>query len=241
MPEREYRARSERSQSDYKNFLEPTPAHAKHAMDQAHESTDSMLIGTCVHGLVLEGRRVFDVVAGCKTQKNPAQIPGGKILLSTHSAAIVEGMAAGIRRNRGAMLLLESCADRELSIFWGGKKARLDGSCPLGVVDLKSTKGADIWAFSKSIHEYGYHVQAAHYLEAAAVAGLPADDFYIVAAENFEPFECAVYRISHEALEIGRRELDRLIALHDECAASGVYPGYSEEPVEISLPPWAMK
>lgn len=241
MPDHEYRARPERAQSDYKRFLAPTPAHAKWAMDKPHEPTDSMVCGTCLHALVLEGRVAFEVLPTCKTQKNPTQKPGGPIILSQHNAALVMGMRAGVERNRGAMALLEASAERELSIFWEGKKARLDAICPLGVVDLKTTRSADLREFQKSIYDFGYHIQGAHYLEAAAVAGLPADDFFIIAVESAEPYECAVYQMSHEALEIGRRELDRLIALHDECVLSGTYHGYSEEPVEIGLPPWAMK
>lgn len=239
LPEREYRARSEKSQSDFKHFLEPTPAHAKHAMDKEHEDTDSMLNGTCLHALILEDKKVYEVGTGT-TQKNPKQ-PENGILLSPHNAKIVEGMAAGIRRNKGAMLLLESSVDREISLFWDGMKARLDGVCPLGPLDIKSTKGADLWAFSKSLHDYGYHIQGAHYLEGAALAGFPADDFYIIAAENFAPFECAVYKIGHRSLEVGARELARLKELYFECARTGVYPGYSEEPVEINIPAYAME
>lgn len=240
MPEAEYRARPELSQSDYKHFFNTTAAHAKYAMEQPHEDKLEWLNGTALHALVLDRRVVYEIDHKCKTQKNPPQ-PSKGILLSPHNAAIVHGMADGIRRNKGAMAILESLSDTELSIFWSGNKARLDGVFPLGVVDLKNTRGADAHQFSRFILDYGYHIQAAHYLEAAAVAGLPADDFFFIAVENFAPFECAVYKIGHQSLEIGRRELDTLKARYLACQQTGIYPGYSPEPIEINLPAWKLR
>ena len=240
MPEREYRARRERSQSDFKHFRLPTHAHAKYAMDQESEESDSMLNGSCFHALALEGKQIFSVDLSCKTQKNPKQ-DCDDIALSPHNAAIVRGMAEGVKRNKGIMLLLESAFEKEVSLFWDGMKARLDAVCPLGIIDLKSTKGGDLWQFSKSMSDYGYAIQAAHYLEGAAKAGFPAENFFIVAAENFPPFEAALYVVGHESIENGRLELMELREKYFSCQKSGIYSGYSEEPVEINLPAYKFK
>lgn len=249
MPEAEYRARPEISQSTLKLFGLPTLAHAQYEMERAKLSTESMTNGTCLHALVLEGKKIFAVEprADGRTKEGKAikaafaEENAGKIILTSEAAEAVEGMAAGIKRNKGAMLLLESATDREVSIFWDGMKARLDAVCALGVEDIKTTKGASLWDFGKSLHTFGYHIQAAHYLEAAAVAGLPADDFYIIAVENVAPYECALYKTGHASLEVGARELARLRDLYNSCRESGEYPGYSPEPVEINIPAWAMK
>jgi hypothetical protein len=240
MPDKEYRAREERSQSDFKNFREPTPAHALHKMKKAKEDSDSMLAGTCLHALLLEGKKIWSVDKGRKTKTNPDQ-PSTGILLSPWYDEVVRGMEAGVRRNAGAMAIINARMEAEVSIFWAGMKARLDIVFPVGVGDLKSTKGASLREFQKAIVEYGYYIQAAHYLEAAALAGFPADDFYIIAVENFEPYECALWKMDHDAIEIGRKELDVLKENFYRCQSSGIYPGYPQEPITISLPSWKMR
>lgn len=244
-----YRARPELAQSTIKLFGLATPAHAKHAMDNRQDATDSMQVGTCLHALVLENRTVYAVepVADGRTKEGKAikaafaSDNADKLILSAKDAAKVEGMAEGIKRNRGAMLLLDACADRELSLFWGGYKARVDGACPLGILDLKTTQSASPAEFERSILNYGYHIQAAHYLEGAAACGICADDFFVVAVESAAPYECAVYRIDHGTLEIGRAELHRLREIAKRCMETGEYPGYSHEPEPIGLPAWKIR
>jgi hypothetical protein len=244
-----YRARPELAQSTIKLFGLATPAHAKHAMDNRQEATDSMLVGTCLHALVLENRMVYAVEpqADGRTKEGKAVKAafaaenGDKIILSAKDAAKVEGMASGIRRNRGAMLLLDACADRELSLFWDGYKARVDGACPLGILDLKTTHSASPAEFERSILNFGYHIQGVHYLEGAAACGICSDDFFIVAVESAAPFECAVYKIDHDSLSIGRTELHRLRKIAKRCIESGEYPGYSHKPEPIGLPAWKIR
>jgi len=249
MPDGAYRARPELAQSTIKLFGLATPAHAKYAMDNRQEASDAMQVGTCLHALILENRTIFAVepVADGRTKEGKAikaafaADNADKIILSAKDAAKVEGMAAGIRRNRGAMLLLDACADRELSLFWDGFKARVDGACPLGILDLKTTTSACPSEFERSILNFGYHIQAAHYLEGAAACGICADDFFVVAVESAAPFECAIYRIDHESLEIGRAELHRLREIARHCLETGEYPGYSHEPELIGLPAWKIR
>jgi len=229
LSEQVYRLRPEVSQSTLKNPWGP-----------AKEPTDNMINGTCLHGIILEDRRVFTVDEACKTQKNPKQ-PESGIILSPHNAAIVEGMAAGIRRNSDAVLLLESLIEREVSIFWDGWKARLDGVCPLGVLDLKSCKDASRYGFSRAIADWEYHVQGAQYLEAAAVAHFPCENFWFIAVENEFPFLCAVYPLEHESLIIGRRVLAEYRERRKKYLETGEIPGYPTNQQPIGLPGWKIK
>lgn len=249
MPEAEYRARPEKSQSDYKHFSKPTPAHAKWAKENRKEIAE-FGIGHALHGLVLEGKVLFAVEPKADGRTNAgkaikaafAEENQGKIILSADDGKAVEGMAAGILRNKTVVSLLESAKDREVSIFWDGMKARLDAVSPLGVLDLKTTgKVADRRTFSKSIFEFGYHIQGAMYLMAAAKAGFPCEDFFFICCESFPPHECNYYPLGHESLEVGKRELDRLKALCEECEKTGVYPGYPEEQEEINIPTWMLR
>src|SRR3990172_3207744 len=84
LPEKEYRARPEKSQSDFKMFRVPTPAHALHKMSEEREEKDNLLNGTCLHALALEGKTIYEISPTCKTQKNPPQ-PESGFLLSAHN------------------------------------------------------------------------------------------------------------------------------------------------------------
>ena len=247
MPEAEYRARPEVSQSAYKAFRKPTAKHALFELDQAKEPTDSMVMGTCLHAAILEGKTIYAVMpevdgrttAGKAIKAQFAAENEGKIIVSAAMGAKIEGMIQGVRECPDAVEILSSQGDTEISIFWDGMKARLDKSFCLGVVDLKTTADASDRGFSAAIETYGYAIQAAHYLEAAVAAGLPADDFYIIAVENTAPFVAGVIKIPHQSIEIGRAELDILKEKHKRATETGNYPGYQER--EIGLPNWKIR
>jgi len=248
MPEAEYRARPERSQSDFKTMLEPTPAHALYKMQNRREKS-CFDLGHALHSLFLEGLRLHAVepVADGRTGVGKvikaafAAENQGKIILSAKDGEAVEGMVAGLMRNQGIVEILESAIAKEISIFWDGMKARLDLVFPLGVFDLKSCNSAEFRLFQKDIEKWGYHIQAPCYLDAAAVAGFPCENFFFGAVESSPPYEAALYRIGHRSLEAGAAKLRELKDLYYGCEESGAYPGYSQEPVEIDLPAWALR
>jgi len=247
MPEAEYRARPEISQSVYKLFGLPTLAHTRFALDQAKEPTDSMTIGTCLHPLVLENAVIYAIepkadgrtTAGKAIKAQFAAENVGKIILTADQGAKVEGMARGIERCPDAMELLKAATEREVSIFWDDNKARLDLVTPIGPADLKTTASSDDCNWEKSTIEYGYHIQAAMYLEAAAVAGFCAEDFRFIAVESCAPFVCGVIKMPHQSIEIGRQELERFRARRLVAMREGFWPGYKER--SIGLPSWKIR
>jgi hypothetical protein len=249
MPDGAYRARPELAQSTIKLFGLATPAHAKYAMDNRKDSP-SKNMGRAIHALILEEKKIYAVepIADGRTKEGKAikaafaADNSGKLILTAAEGAKVEGMAAGVRRNKGAMTLLAACYEFELSIFWDGYKARLDALSPLGPVDLKSTDDASPWAFSKkTLLDYGAYIQSPHYLEGCAACGLPCENFHFIAVESEAPHECAIYVADHESLEIGMRELHRLREIAKHCLETGEYPGYSHEPELIGLPAWKIR
>lgn len=243
MPEKEYRARPEISQSDFKNFREPTPAHALAAMKKKTEGDDEkdhLLVGRCLHALILENRTIFEVDPTCKTKKNPRQ-DGEPITLSPHYGDVVYGMHSGFLRNPVAVAMIEECFEREISLFWNGMKARLDGVRKAGIVDLKSARQGDLRNFSKAIEEHGYYIQAPHYQEAAMEADLPCENFDFVVCENESPFECVTYRLGVPSFELGCEELILLREKFFGCQKSGIYTGYSQETQIIDVPGWKFR
>lgn len=159
----------------------------------------------------------------------------------------IHGMAASIRAHESASQLLGFEGDRELSLVWDDPetdvrcKARLDKlAAPIqAIVDLKSTTDASPREFSRSIAAYGYHRQAAHYLNAAAALGIDVTDFVVIAVEKSAPYAVAVYRLADDVVAQGRMEIAAHLATYRDCLNRESWPAYDAGIQDISLPAWA--
>jgi len=105
------------------------------------------------------------------------------------------------------------------------------------VVDIKTTDDARPEAFSRAIHRFRYHVQAAFYIDACNAAKAKVFRFVFVVVERTPPFACAVYEITESAIDQGRREYLADLALYDKCARTRRWPAYPGLRL-ISLPSW---
>ena len=252
-PEADYHADPRASQSRYKAFLATTENKARHALEKVEDDDEKITskhLGSCVHALILEDRKIYiRAIEGdgrTKAVKDARAAQAiehpDKLLLTPKQADAVEGMVDGIWRNKGARKIIEATADRELTIFTATEKARIDLLPPIGPWDIKTSRSdVDQYTFAKTVEDWGYHIQAAHYLEMLAQAGMLFDDFGIIAVESAAPYDCAVYYVSHEAIAIGRRELFELKQIYEHCRSTGIYRGYSDEPLRIGLTDWTMK
>ena len=109
------------------------------------------------------------------------------------------------------------------------------------VVDIKTTANASPEEFRRSCFNFGYHIQAAHYLTAADRAR-----FIFIVVERDAPHCVAIYELDDDALELGRETREFLLGQWALCeaeeAAGGpdAWPGFPcEEIQELSLPGWA--
>jgi len=101
------------------------------------------------------------------------------------------------------------------------------------IFDLKKVQsgGASPTEFQKSIIDYGYHIQAAAYLQ---ITG--ASRFVFVLFDDDEPFDAAEYEPDEEMLEFGRLEFRRLLNAYAFCVESDQWPGYADGIQKIGLP-----
>jgi exodeoxyribonuclease VIII len=101
-------------------------------------------------------------------------------------------------------------------------------------VDVKTTEDASASAFAKSIANYRYHVQDAHYRE-----GFERDRFVWIAVEIKPPYAVAVYMDDSDMLALGQSHRDTDLRTYAECKAKNEWPGYPEVIQSIQLPRWA--
>lgn len=91
------------------------------------------------------------------------------------------------------------------------------------VPDIKTTQDISEHAFFGSAAEYGYHLQHVHYT-AGILANFPQIEnveFMFVAVESNEPFECKVYRLVPEQVELANKQRTRLLMELAECMKTG--------------------
>lgn len=239
------------------------PAHFKSALDNMGEEpekqTDAMLLGSVFHALVLEpekneyARKQFNGSTREGKAEAAAAAKAGVTLVTTDKWNTAWGMSQSVRAHE----LMQTAMNMddwqtELSIYWTEResipcKARIDaiatipgfGRC---AIDLKSTTDASMEGISRSIYEYGYHRQAAWYLHALQLAGMECRRFVFLCCEKSSPYLCTAVTVAEAAMQLAMDEIRGALDTYEQCAAAGVWPGYSNDIVtEVDLPAYAYK
>ncbi len=98
------------------------------------------------------------------------------------------------------------------------------------IVDLKTCRSAQHEAWKRQIYQFGYHIQAAFYLDLYNSA-MPDDkriEFIHILQENFSPWETGRRMLSEEFLTIGRVNYEYALRLYCKCLATKTWPGYDD-------------
>jgi hypothetical protein len=106
------------------------------------------------------------------------------------------------------------------------------------VADIKSTQNASPASFQRDVFKYGYHIQAAMYWDGMSALGYYPQSFVFSAWEKKPPFATALYYMTEELLEAGRKEYKRLLKIYAECLKTDNWPGYSNSIEPLLLPDW---
>jgi exodeoxyribonuclease VIII len=247
-------------------LIRQTPAHLRYELDHGGtEETEALAVGHLLHVAVLEPEswaRGY-VVAPHLDRRTKA----GKAALAAFEAehqdatvvaperhALVSAMAAALLAHPTAKEILAGPGVSELSLLWeeGGMpcKARLDRVGQLGaeavIGDVKTCTDASRRTFERSVHTYGYHIQAAHYIAGAEAvvpqpAGNPRRRFLYICVEKTPPHCVAVYEIDDFALGEGDVLRRRALRAWMACRESGDWPGYGAGADIVSIPQWAIR
>lgn len=171
----------------------------------------------------------------------------------------VQGMAAAIRAHPLASALFDPDTGRpEVSLFWLNDvfgvwcRARLDwlsghritvaGRPHLVIPDYKTAASSEPAAIAKAMHSFGYHSQMSWYLDGAKELdlseGLPILPLLVV-QEKDPPYVVTIGQPDAYALRVAATRNYKALDVFAACVASGVWPGYSDEVVDLSLPGFA--
>ncbi len=245
-----------------------TPAHVRYELDHGgKEPTRSLDLGWLTHLAVLEPARfeagvVVPPKVDRRTKEGKAtweQFSAGNVgkqfvqedeyrkVLAMRDALLAHPTAGEFLRSRGVSELSVLWEDHEHGIIC---KARIDrvgyvGEWPI-VGDVKTARNASRRAFERAIYDYGYHVQAVHYL-AGLHALVPIEEgrafrrFVFFVVESEAPHCVACYELDDAALAQAEQDRQRYLRTWRQCVETGRWEGYSDGIDLASLPAWAFK
>lgn len=217
-------------------------------------------VGKAAHDLVLDGvgwpdryhvlPAGFSMAATKKFAKEIAEKEAaeaaGKTILRAQDYDVVIGMAAAIKQHPIHKALGRGKAEQ--TICWKDEETGVWLRCRPDflpddnrfVPDYKTTASAHPDDFSRDVTNFGYHQQAALYLDGiAAVFGQnEARQFYFIAQEKEAPYVVQPFALDFDAVEWGRRLNRKAIRTFAECLKSNVWPAYSGDFITVGLPRW---
>jgi hypothetical protein len=230
-----------------------SPAHYRHWLTAQREETPAMRLGTLTHMSVFQPEMyahqvVIAPIVDRRTKEGKSiweqfQIENeGKDIVKHDEALQIDAMTKSVRSQPVIKKMLDTGA-AEVSLF-----AKIDGILMKGrldyvtnetILDLKTTEDATPSGFSRSVANYRYHVQAAHYLAIGKELGMNVNRFIFIAVEKEAPYAVALYELDVADLMLAEAERQKQIAMLGNCIAFDSWPSYPAEIKTLSLPKWA--
>ena len=262
MPNEQYHATPALSASGLK-LLRSSPKHYfGNVLDEsrpARGTVDAFVLGSLFHCALFEPAQLLTRYV-VKPDGHDGRTTAGKAWAAQHAqheivdkskmdAAIA--MAGSVEALPDVAALMK-VGHAETSAFWRDDatgelcKCRPDWFAPAGdgviLIDGKSCQDASPDGFARAIWNYGYHLQAAWYVDGFEQAtGMKVHGFVFAAVESAWPHVAAAYMLGDDVLDRARAENRRLLNLYAECRRTGNWPGYAGAISLIQLPAWAQR
>lgn len=114
--------------------------------------------------------------------------------------------------------------------------APADPSAPL--YDFKTTVDASPEAATRAVMNYGYDVQAAHYLDTWKAATGEDRTFRFIFQEKTAPFEVCVVELGSDSLMMASKKAARAREMWRNCLERDDWPGYPLGVFKVDMPSW---
>jgi hypothetical protein len=253
MTSKDYHAGPGLSSTGVKNLLK-SPAHFK----LKDKPTDAMEFGTALHLAVLD-REAFDatkdVFDGASRQSKAwdqheaKAVAEGRLPILAKELIKIEAICNSFAKSRTWAGLVRN-SEREIAAFVqeegaAARKSMADVINAEGFIsDIKTTSMslADPTAFWRAIHDFGYHISGAYYLDVWSRAlAAKLTTFIIAAAETNPPYGIRFYPLSERMLDIGRREMQRGVARYETCLDENRWECYEDRFEDIEFPSFILQ
>lgn len=210
-------------------------------------------------------KRLYDGWKGACTEWEQGQTRRS-IIVSAEDLAAIDAIRHSVMTHPTAGRCFALDGANEQTILWHHPDTHVNVRCRLDrvfwydpktvlIADIKTTNNPSESAFSRSIAKFGYHRQAAIYIDAIrALYGSEVQvHFDFIAVRTTFPYECAYYSLvecpgpedgetTKGPIELGREQYTR--TLHDlarrRAENDWLWP-CQREPIPIDIPPYAYK
>lgn len=199
------------------------------------------VVGSYLHCLILTPElfnsqyyvsKKFDLrtTAGKESAKELAKENDGKECLFEEEIKMIESIAKNARQNKTFMELIKD-AYFELSIYTQdletGLKIRIRpdviSKTRSTMVDLKSIATGGARKFKYAVTDYGYNVSAAFYSDFGKKS-----NYLFYALEKEEPYQCSLYNLSDNLINLGREKYRMALDLLKFCYDNNHWPDYNQ-------------
>jgi hypothetical protein len=248
------------SQSTANTLLDKSALHAwsEHPMlgNQRKPATKAMDKGQLLHKLVLgEGAEIEVIEADNYRTKLAQEIRDRAIeqhrvpMLAKDHDDIIRSLETIQNNIRAFGIALDG--ESEVGLEWTepGRttdvlcRCRIDHLTSSTIIDVKKTQSAHPKACARSVVNYGYHVQQAAYINAAAALKpelVGAIDYILLFIEVEPPYAVLPARLDGALAQMGQMRWQRAVLAWEECLATGHWPSYSAGIARLECPAWAM-
>jgi exodeoxyribonuclease VIII len=168
------------------------------------------------------------------------------------SLADMKGMMASLMAHQKIRRIIETsvkqesafCRDPDTGLM---RKVRPDARCfdnseRIILADLKSTfrGGATVSAWQQHCARMSYHIQDSFYTD--VYTDLMAPPYFIfMVVERKPPYACRLFQIDPTGKKHARDKYKKAMEQFRKCQDTGIWPGYDEDIVTVSLPSWEIR
>lgn len=218
------------------------------------KETKSMDFGTAFHLALLQPHLLpTQTAVGPDINKNTTEYKNWKkehqhlLILDGKQETVIQKMVASVAANKEALELLNSPGAAEQAIRWQHAKTGIWCKCKIDyllenqtIVDIKTCSNPNPTEFSRTCGQLDYQCQAAFYKDAVFdLTGIDADYVHIAVGIE-EPYECIVYKLDDEAIQLGRSQNEQTLRRLKDCRDSDVWDSpFAHRIVPLSLPRWS--
>lgn len=186
----------------------------------------------------------------CKDWKSKME-SGGKIVLTQDEANTIDGVLLSLSNHNDAFSLLKGCKKQVMVVanhptYQCRMKCLIDlmPEEPEWLFDLKVTESADPITFTKKCAVFGYHIQAAYYMDVCRFAGLnTVNHFGFIAVDSTPPHGVMIHylKLDDPETERGRLLYNKAIVDYGKCVADNEWPSYTKAWTHVTFDQWMLK
>lgn len=178
-------------------------------------------------------------------------LPNDALIMDEKEAQKITDMITALHRKPEAVKLLSNGIPHVHMYYRDTEFALNDGSGVLWygildflrvggwIVEVKTTKNAEWWAFERDAYEYKYHVQT--YLYKRGMEGITKQNLKvaIIAIENKPPYCVEIYFPTVDWYETAYNDIGTALRKYNKCMETGIWYGYNETPKQLGIPAFA--